>query len=171
MSKGSSGKQSSSSRPTGVQKQAMIGTYQSTMPILQELSRQILEALKTGGVGAQIPMIQRLIEATSKSASDTTRSATTSVARSGAGEYGRNFLEAVKGQGGFSVSQAALQAIQALLGQAGDIGMMRGSPVWGVPVASSSSTSSGGSNPFSSLAATFNIGQKAGSSGGTGGTP
>jgi hypothetical protein len=158
MSKGSSGKQQSASGPSAQQKRVMAGTAQATMPILQELTRQILEALKTGGVGAQIPILQRLIEAGSKSASDTTRSATTAVARSGAGEYGRNLVETVKGQGGFNVSQAALQAIQALIGQAPDTAMMRGSPVWGTPVSTSTSTTTGGSNPFSSLAGMFKVG-------------
>ena len=49
------------------------GLFQTQQPIRKELSGQILEALRTGGVGAQIPVVQRAVENTKQATSGALR--------------------------------------------------------------------------------------------------
>lgn len=49
------------------------GLFKTQQPIRRELSAQILEALKTGGVGAQIPIVQRAVEGTKQATSGALR--------------------------------------------------------------------------------------------------
>lgn len=166
MGKSGSGTATSKSGPTKTAKAAMTSQYEATLPILQLLSKQIVEALSTGGVNARIPIMQRVVEAARKAASDTMRGATDAVARSGVGQYGRQFLEGVKGKGEFDVSQAALQVIQSLLGQAPDYGMMRGSPIWGNATQSKSTSTKEGATDWTGLSSLFKVGTELGKGGG-----
>ena len=127
--------------------------------------------MQTGGVGARIPIMQRIVEAIRKAASDTVRSTTEAVGRSGAGQYGRQFIEGAKGTGEFGVSQAALQVIQQLLGQAPDTAFMRGSPVWSSTPQSQSTTTKEGAVDWAALAKLFEVGTKLGGGGSPTPTP
>lgn len=56
--------------------------FKSTFPTTKEFSAQQLEALKTGGIGAQIPLIQRSVEQTRMAGSDAQRKAEESLGSS-----------------------------------------------------------------------------------------
>lgn len=65
-----------------------------TNPVRREILGQQLEALQTGGVNAQIPIVQRAVDASNRAASQATEAARSDIARTGlAGTpFGANVL-------------------------------------------------------------------------------
>jgi len=61
---------------------------ETSKPVRDEVFSQVLEALKTGGVGAQIPSIQRSVEASKQATSSALRGLDEDLASSGFGRTG-----------------------------------------------------------------------------------
>ena len=137
------GSQSSknSSGPSPQQLSAQTNQLNATSPILSMIANQLMEALRTGGVGAQIPIAQRAVEAGRNAAATTSRQTQEGLAREGVtGPYARQVQENVNQQGDFNVSQITPQMMQSLFQMAADYGLMRGSPIWGTPQQSGKSS-------------------------------
>lgn len=162
---GSSGQQSGPVKPA---RQAMNAQFQATLPILQLMSQQITEALRTGGVNSRIPIMQQTVAAGRKATSDTVRGVDEANARGNMGPYGRNLKQGAQASGDFNTSQAAMQIIQQLMGQGGDYGMMRGSPVWGSATMTKGSSSDSAFD-VGDIGQLFKVGQALGMTMATGG--
>lgn len=57
------------------------GLYNETSPLRQEYGNQSLEALRTGGITAQVPIINRAVEASRSSLGDNLRNLTEDLAK------------------------------------------------------------------------------------------
>src|SRR5438876_4705928 len=75
-----------------------------TGPVRKELLGQTLEALKTGGVGARIPIIQRAVEASKQATSSALKETTAS--GGAAGLAGTPFLQSILAKTRVSGEQA-----------------------------------------------------------------
>src|SRR5262245_47727887 len=71
--------------------------FSETQPVMQQLLGQMSEALSTGGVGAQIPLIQKSVEASRQATSQGLREAEELGARVGGGR-GSSALSNTLGQ-------------------------------------------------------------------------
>lgn len=107
------GTKSTLQRGTRLAQRQQRETYKTMRPVQQELFGQVLEALKTGGVGAQIPFIRRGVE--------DTRSATSSALRaleSGPGAntpFGQRIRSQVATQGALQQARLPVEAAQSLI--------------------------------------------------------
>lgn len=151
---------SSSSGPPKVVKKTMRDQRAAALPVLNEISKQIMEALTTGGVNARIPIMQRIIEAGRHATAQAVRGAEETSARANLGPYGRGLIEGIGQQGEFATNQAGMSVIQSLMDQAADFGLLRGSGAFGAssPVSKGTGDASGG------ISALFNIGAGLGGS-------
>lgn len=70
-------------RPTREARAMQAATAQGSVPNILEGSRQIFEALSTGGVGARLPVAQRGVEATNTATDQAVTGARENFARSG----------------------------------------------------------------------------------------
>jgi predicted RNA-binding protein Jag len=86
--------------------QAAQAILKQTGPVRKELLGQTLEALKTGGVGAQIPIIQRAVENSKAATGNALKATTDSAAAAGVGgSYLQNILAATRIKGQQNTSQ------------------------------------------------------------------
>ena len=95
--------------------------FKTQQPIRRELSKQTLEALQTGGVGARIPIVQRSVEAAKTAGAQSMRNAQESVAASGqAGTpFAQAMLAQLQQQNKYALSQIPVSYAQQLIGAAG----------------------------------------------------
>ena len=134
---GGSQSQKQNSGPSAQQLGAQSAQASATGPVLDMLAKQLMEALQTGGVGAQVPIAQRAVEAGRNATAQTSQQTQEGLARSGVtGPYARQVQEGVNEKGAFDVSQITPQIMQMLLQMAPDFALMRGSPIWGTPQSS-----------------------------------
>lgn len=99
-------------------------TFELAKPTLQETFAQGLEALQTGGVGAQIPIIQRSVEAARAALSGTQRSLEegfATVGISGQDPFAQGVLAETQQRGEFDISQIPTQGAQQAAGVAQQI--------------------------------------------------
>lgn len=73
----------SRTKPTKEARQIQAATAQGSVPNILEGSRQIFEALTTGGVGARLPVAQRGVEAANVATSQAVEGAREDFARAG----------------------------------------------------------------------------------------
>lgn len=113
--------------------------FRVQQPVRREIGRQTREALRTGGVGAQIPIIQRAVEQSSLAGSQAMRDAESGLAASGltGTPFGQRILAQLSGQTRFATSQLPTQFAQSLISAAGG----------GTPFQPSFSTGGGGTGP------------------------
>lgn len=113
--------------PEGVNKLEAITKrlFQESQGVRKESLSQVEEALKTGGVGARIPIIQRAVEAANASSSQAQTGTEESLARVGltGTPYGQRILAGQKQQGAFAASQIPTDYVQQLIQQAPAIGL------------------------------------------------
>lgn len=95
--------------------------FRTQQPIRRVLSQQTLEALRTGGVGARTPIVQRSVENARLSNSMSLRSTQASLGRSNlAGTpFGQRMLAQQMQQGRYAESQIPIAYAQQLIGAAG----------------------------------------------------
>jgi hypothetical protein len=95
--------------------------FRTQQPIRRVLSQQTLEALRTGGVGARLPIAQRAVEQARIGNAESLRSAQANIARSGlAGTpFAQRMLAQLTQQGRFQESQIPTAFAQQLIGAAG----------------------------------------------------
>lgn len=132
--------QSQTSGPSWQQRKAQGFQMDASSPVLALVAQQLMEALRTGGVGAQVPIAQRAVEAGRHATATTSQNTSDALTRSGiTGPFARQVQAGVEQKGDFDVSQIMPQMMQMLLQMAPDFGLMRGSPIWGTPVSSGKS--------------------------------
>lgn len=95
--------------------------FRTQQPIRRVLSQQTLEALRTGGVGARLPIAQRAVENTRIATGQSLRSAEGGLSRAGlAGTpFAQRMLAQLSQQGRFAQSQIPTAFAQQLIGSAG----------------------------------------------------
>jgi hypothetical protein len=90
-----------------------------TGPVRKELLGQTLEALKTGGVGARIPIIQRAVEQSKQATGQALKGTSDSAAAGGVtGPYLQSILAATRMSGEQQTSQIPTQIASDLIGRA-----------------------------------------------------
>ena len=84
--------------------------FEEAVPLREEVLRQIQEALTTGGVGAQIPIAQRAVEAALLGQSAATDATRDSLARAGltGTPFAEQILASLRLQGGIAAREAEL---------------------------------------------------------------
>ncbi len=94
------------------------------LPIFQQLSSQIGEALRTGGVNANIPIINRSVDAAREGASTSMESTRQALARAGLGDssFAQRILSEQGTSSGESISQIPTNAAASLIGAAPGVG-------------------------------------------------
>lgn len=95
-------------------------SIQGTRGLNNELLGQITEALRTGGIGAQIPIIQQSVSASNQAASDALRQTRDSLAQSGLSRtpYGQSILAGTRMQGAQQTAGIPTQYAQSFIDQA-----------------------------------------------------
>ena len=109
-------------------------------PLRKELLGQTLEALKTGGVGARIPVIQRAVESSKQATSNALRGTTESLGATGlaSSPYGQSILANIRTQGGQATSQIPTQIAENFIGAApGIVASMQGQGLQGLQASGS----------------------------------
>lgn len=93
--------------------------FRQAKPLIAESSAQQLEALKTGGVGARIPMIQRAVEASKAATAGALKGTSDEMASSGiAGTpFGASILAATRMSGEQATSQIPTNIASGMLAQ------------------------------------------------------
>lgn len=88
--------------------------------VQNELFRQVAEALRTGGIGAQIPIIQSSVSNANQALSDTLRGTEGSLASSGLTRtpYGQRILAQTRNEGNQAISRIPTDLAQGFAGQA-----------------------------------------------------
>ena len=107
--------------PEGVDKllRAAESILQQSAPARKELLGQTLEALKTGGVGARIPIIQRAVEASKQATGNAMRETSGQLASRGiTGPYASSILSATREAGGQAASQIPTNIAGEMVGAA-----------------------------------------------------
>jgi len=122
MSMGGGGGKGGNSGPNG---QDMLGSTISalsaeTMPIRQTLSSQFQEALNTGGIGAQIPLISAMQSESRRATSNAQRATTGDLAASGLSRtpFGQQILAGGRQQGEMATSMIPSSVAQGFIGAA-----------------------------------------------------
>jgi len=97
--------------------QAMQSLLGETKEIRGEYTKQLMEALTTGGVGARIPIISKAMEASKRATSQSVRGAEENITRSGfAGTpFGEAILANISREGAYTTSQIGPQYAQQLI--------------------------------------------------------
>ena len=92
----------------------------SALPVYQQQTSQVGEALRTGGVNAQIPIINSSIDASREAASTSMESTRSALARAGLSDssFGQRVLASQQGQEGSFISQIPSQAATSFIGLA-----------------------------------------------------
>lgn len=123
------------------QSKAIFGTQQPTRRIL---GKQTVEALKTGGIGARIPIIQRAVDASQQASARALRQTENDLTRGGLGgtPFGQSILAQQRQAGRQAAAQIPTAFAQQLIGQAGGGG--GASPQFSIPAAFAPSSSGGG---------------------------
>lgn len=119
----SGGKQRSATTFTGAPLRSIdrnLVSIQGTRGLNNELLGQITEALRTGGIGAQIPIIQQSVSASNQAASDALRQTRDSLAQSGLSRtpYGQSILAGTRMQGAQQTAAIPTQIAQSFIEQA-----------------------------------------------------
>lgn len=116
---GNSGK---TKTPEGVYELDRLATslFKQTKPVRTEVLNQTEEALKTGGVNARIPIIQRAVEATRAGAGQTTQATEESLAKAGiAGTpFAERILADIRQKGALDTSTVQSNIINQIIGNA-----------------------------------------------------
>ena len=95
---------------------------QQSAPARKELLGQTTEALKTGGVGARIPIIQRAVEASKQATGNALRGTSGDLAARGiTGPYASSILSATREAGGQATSQIPTDIAGQMIGAAPNI--------------------------------------------------
>lgn len=127
--------------PEGVDKllRAAESILQQSAPARKELLGQTLEALKTGGVGARIPIIQRAVEASKQATGNALRETSGQLAGRGiTGPYASSILSATREAGGQAASQIPTNIAGQMIGAApGIVGGFTGQALGGLSTAGS----------------------------------
>ena|SRR5690242_16523417 len=91
--------------------------FQSAKPLVAESNAQQLEALKTGGVGARIPMIQRAVEASKSATANALSGTSAELATSGVAgtPFAANILAGARMSGEQATSQIPTNIAQNIL--------------------------------------------------------
>jgi len=97
------------------QQQAIFRTQQ---PVRREFSGQLLEALRTGGVGARIPIAQRGVEATRAGTARALRATEGQLGSLAGTPFGQQILAQQRQQGAVAASQIPGQIAQQLMAEA-----------------------------------------------------
>lgn len=94
--------------------------YRTAMPLYQELVGQTLEGLRTGGVNAQIPIIQRAVEQSKIAGSNATAQATEGLRGAGlAGTpFGQSIINDTRTAGALQTSRIPSEVVQGFIGGA-----------------------------------------------------
>lgn len=116
----SGGKQRSATTFTGAPLRSIDRNLMSVPGVRglnNELLGQITEALRTGGIGAQIPIIQQSVGASRAAESDALRSTEDSLARSGLSRtpYGQSILAGTRMEGAQRTAQIPTQTAQSFI--------------------------------------------------------
>lgn len=92
----------------------------ATKGLNNELLSQFTEALRTGGIGAQIPIVQQSVSEANRATSDTLRQTEDSLARSGLSRtpYGQAILSGTRMQGNQAAAQIPTNYAQQFISQA-----------------------------------------------------
>lgn len=119
------GSGSGKSRSNQASGQAVIPYLQGEVqpgygPLQNELFRQITEALRTGGVGAQLPIIQQSVSGANQALSDTLRQTEGSLASSGLSRtpYGQRILAQTRQEGSQAIGRIPTDIASQFIGQA-----------------------------------------------------
>ena len=127
--------------PEGVDKllRAAESILQQSAPARKELLGQTLEALKTGGVGARIPIIQRAVEASKQATGNALRQTSGDLASRGiTGPYASSILAATREGGAQATSQIPTNIAGEMIGRApGIVGGFTGQALGGLSTAGS----------------------------------
>lgn len=91
--------------------------FRTARPIQKEFGAQTLEALRTGGVGAQIPIIQRAVEQTRQAGAQGLRATEESLAQRNLGgtPFGERILAQTRQQGRLAAAQIPTQFAQQFI--------------------------------------------------------
>lgn len=108
--------------PPSSKKLDLIATdlYKQSNPVRMEVFSQLLEGLRTGGVGAQIPIVQSAVEQSRSATSRAMRDTEASLARSGlAGTpFGEQVLAAARTEGEAATGAIPSSLVREFLSQA-----------------------------------------------------
>ena len=90
----------------------------AALPVFQTQANQISQAQNTGGVNAQIPIINSSIDASREAASTSMESTRSALARAGLSDssFGQRVLASQQGQEGSFISQIPSQAASSFIG-------------------------------------------------------
>ena len=124
-------------------------------PVRKELGAQTLEALKTGGVGAKIPLIQRAVEGAQRSNAQALQRTETGLARdstiSGT-PFAQSILAQQRQAGAFQASQIPTSIAGQLINTASG---GQGGGGFNIPTPNSPTASSGGAQGLGALLGSF----------------
>jgi hypothetical protein len=86
-------------------------------PVRQEFTKQLQEALTTGGVGARLPLVQSMTEQAGKATSDTLKQVTDQLSQSGMikSPYGQRILADTALSGEYAKKSIPSSVVQQLL--------------------------------------------------------
>lgn len=144
-----------------------LGEFKTqSRPVREELFSQIAEALRTGGVGARLPIAMKSVEATKSAASNALTKTGESLASSGlAGTpFGESILANTRMQGELAVGQAPIDIANQFIGMAPNLVVGSGQTIGGM---ASSAAATGAAREASALqffASLFGSGAQAGGS-------
>lgn len=144
------------------------GLFQETAPLRSEMFGQFLEGLRTGGIGAQIPIIQRAIEQSRLATSNTMRQIDEQMATSGVAgtPFGQSVRAGALMQGAQAESQVPTNILQQFLAMVpGMVGQQGATGMSGM----SAATASDAQIRAAQIAAVAQMASSAMSSGGTAG--
>ena len=93
--------------------------FQQTTPLRHELTSQMEEALKTGGIGARIPIITRAVESSKRATSSALRGTGEELARTGlrGTPFGENIMAGTRMEGELRTSQIPTDMVAQFLTQ------------------------------------------------------